>query len=105
MAGWATLDPTTREALVTELVQMHPYYKVRDFDPDSPLDPIIIDTRNNAYVDLAGNILRADGSSPTVQTGQANGLAVSISKSPFPIWLIFVGLAGLLLLSKKGKLI
>ena len=95
------MDPTTREALVSELVQRYPHYQVRDFDPYSVLDPIIMDTRTGQYVDLAGNVLRVDGASPLTQ-GAAGIGPVSINKAPFPVWLL-LGL-GVALIILKGKL-
>lgn len=104
MAGWSTMDPTTRAALVADLLAMYPYYKVRDFNPEDVLDPIIIDTRTGKYVDLAGNVLRENGTSPLVPMLGANELKITIDKKPFPLWLLLFGLAGLLML-KKGKLL
>lgn len=94
------MDPTTREALVTELVQRYPHYQVRDFDPYSVLDPIIMDMRTGQYVDLAGNVLRADGSSVSAQGGAGIG-PVTINKVPMPVWLL-LGAAALIYLMRRG---
>lgn len=100
--GWATLDPTTRDAMVREFAERYPWYEVRDFDPYSVLEPIIMDTRTGQYVDMAGNVLRADGSSPMTQGTSGIG-PITINKVPFPVWLL-LGAAVVFIISKGKKL-